>query len=64
MNNDENLYRVTYTTSGCQRRTKTVTAQDLDYLQRSRTFGIRVKSHRRATEAEAKRGPFTGTFNA
>lgn len=50
------LYRVTYTTSGLQRRTKTVDAETLNYLQGAWYNGMRVTSYRKATEAEVKRG--------
>jgi hypothetical protein len=58
------LYRVTYTTSGMRRRTKTVDLDTLRYLERSRHNGMRVTSYRRATEAETARGAWTGVLNA
>jgi hypothetical protein len=58
------LYRVTYTTSGLRRRTKTVSAETLAWMRDAWYVGIRVTSSRKATEAEAKRGEFTGMLNA
>ena len=60
----EQLYRVTYTTSGLRRRTKTVTAETLAYLKSAWYNGIRVTSSRKATEAETARGEFKGALNA
>lgn len=59
----EQLFRVTYTTSGLRRRTKTVTQSTLNWMQGAWHCGIRVTSSRRATEAEAARGAFTGSLN-
>jgi hypothetical protein len=58
------LYRVTYTTSGLRRRTKTVDAETLEWMRCAGHTGIRVSSSRRATEKEASRGAFTGALNA
>ena len=57
------LYRVTYITSGLRRRSKTVTAERLEYMRSAWHTGMRVTSSRRATEVEAKRGAFTGPLN-
>jgi hypothetical protein len=59
----EQLFRVTYRTSGLRRRTRTVDAETLQWMQRAWYAGIRVSSSRPATEAEAARGAFTGTLN-
>lgn len=57
------LYRVTYVTSGLRRRTRTVDQATLDYVRDAWHTGMRVTSYRRATEAEAARGAFTGSLN-
>lgn len=56
----DNLYRVSFTTSGMRRKVRTVTAEQKDYLLRATHAGIRVTSYRKATDAEAKRGPYQG----
>lgn len=58
------LYRVTYTTSGLRRRTKTVDKHTLTYLQGAWYNGMHVTSYRRATDAETARGVFTGPLNS
>jgi hypothetical protein len=58
------LYRVTYTTSGLRRRTKTVTYETLLWMQGAWHTGIRVTSYREATEKEAAKGAFEGSLNA
>lgn len=60
---DNDLYRVTYVISGMRRRSRTVTAEDLEYLKGAWYNGIRVTSSRRATDAETKRGAYFGPFN-
>jgi hypothetical protein len=60
----EQLYRVFYTTSGLRRRARTVTGETLAWMRGAWHCGIRVTSSRKATEAEAKRGAFTGSLNA
>ena len=57
------LYRVTYTTSGLRRRSKTVTAETLNYMRTAWHTGIRVTSSRKATEREAAKGAFTDYLN-
>jgi hypothetical protein len=59
----QDLYRVTYTTSGGQRRTKTVDAETLAWLECAWYAGIRVTSSRRATDKEAAKGAFEGILN-
>ncbi len=57
------LYRVTYTTSGLARRTKTVDAKTLEWMRGAWHTGIRVTSARKATEKEAAKGAYTGSLN-
>lgn len=58
------LFRVYYTTSGLRRRVCTVDGPTLDWMRSAGYCGIRVSSSRKATEAEAARGGFTGSLNA
>lgn len=60
----QELFRVTYTTSGLRRRTKTVDADTLTWMRSAWHTGMRVTSSRRATQAEADRGAFTGSLNS
>lgn len=60
----QDLRRVTYTTSGLRRRTKTVTVETLRWMEGAWHCGIRVSSSRKATEAEVARGAWTGPLNA
>lgn len=53
---NNSLYRVTYINSGLRRRSVTVDAEKLSYLQRAWYAGIRVTSYRAATDAEISRG--------
>ncbi len=58
------LWRVTYVTSGLRRRTRTVDAETMDWLNyHGSTSGMRLISRRRANEAEIARGAFTGGLN-
>lgn len=57
------LYRVTYTTSGLERRFRTVNADDLQWLREAWYVGIRVTSSRYANDAEVARGVYQGGFN-
>lgn len=58
------LHRVWYVTSGLRRRTKTVAADTLRWMESATHLGIRVTSSRRATDAEVARGEFRGVLNA
>ncbi len=63
MTEKQQLYRVTYTTSGLRRRTRTVDAETLEFLRSAWYLGMSVTSSRRANEAEIKRGAFKGMLN-
>jgi hypothetical protein len=64
MNAAEQLFRVTYTTSGLRRRTKTVNRATLNYMLGAVHSGMRVTSSRKATDAESARGAWIGPLNA